>query len=136
MRGIDHQQADMYSYISPEARVRADHPLRKIRTMADEALNNMSARFDAMYAKIGRPSIPPDVIEYDHRHAGLGQKVLQLFTFARVVNGCRESVLMAEGTRERLIDLLRTVASDSKPENRPAAALVPDLRAIAAYRTL
>ena len=60
MRGIDHQQADMYSYVSPEARVRADHPLRKIRTMADEALNNMSARFDAMYAKIGRPSIPPE----------------------------------------------------------------------------
>ena len=60
MRGTDHQQADMYSYISPEARVRADHPLRKIRTMADEALNNMTARFDAMYAKIGRPSIPPE----------------------------------------------------------------------------
>jgi len=60
MRGIDHQQADMYSYISPEARVRVDHPLRKIRAMADEALNNMSARFDAMYAKIGRPSIPPE----------------------------------------------------------------------------
>lgn len=60
MRGTDHQQADMYSYISPEGRVRADHPLRKIRTMADEALNNMTARFDAMYAKIGRPSIPPE----------------------------------------------------------------------------
>ena len=60
MRGIDHQQADMYSYISAESRVRADHPLRKIRTMADEALSNMSARFDAMYAKTGRPSIPPE----------------------------------------------------------------------------
>src|SRR5215472_1869757 len=60
MRGVDQQQADMYSYISPESRVRADHPLRKIRAMADEALNNMSARFDAMYAKIGRPSIPPE----------------------------------------------------------------------------
>jgi transposase len=60
MRGIDHQQADMYSYISPEARVRADHPLRAIRAMADKALKNMSKRFDAMYAKIGRPSIPPE----------------------------------------------------------------------------
>src|SRR3954447_7501872 len=60
MRGIDHQQADMYSYISPEARVRVDHPLRPIRLMADEALKNMSARFNAMYAKIGRPSIPPE----------------------------------------------------------------------------
>ena len=60
MRGVDQQQADMYSYISPESRVRADHPLRRIRTMVDEALNNMSARFDSMYAKIGRPSIPPE----------------------------------------------------------------------------
>ncbi len=60
MRGTDHQQADMYSYLSPELRVRADHPLRAIRVMADGALRNMSARFDAMYAKTGRPSIPPE----------------------------------------------------------------------------
>jgi transposase len=60
MRGIDHQQADMYSYLSPEMRVRADHPLRAIRTMADGALANMSERFDGMYAKTGRPSIPPE----------------------------------------------------------------------------
>jgi transposase len=60
MRGTDHQQADMYSYISPEARVRADHPLRSIRAMADAALKNMSERFDAMYARTGRPSIPPE----------------------------------------------------------------------------
>ena len=60
MRGDDLQQADMYSYLSPEQRVREDHPLRKIRAMADEALQNMSERFDGMYAKTGRPSIPPE----------------------------------------------------------------------------
>src|SRR3954462_5728683 len=60
MRGVDHQQADMYSYLSPEARVRADHPLRAIRAMADAALKNMSNRFDAMHARTGRPSIPPE----------------------------------------------------------------------------
>jgi len=60
MRGVDHQQADMYSYLSPEVRVRADHPLRAIRAMADQALATMSKRFDAMYAKTGRPSIPPE----------------------------------------------------------------------------
>ena len=60
MRGTDHQQADMYSYLSPEMRVRADHPLRAIRAMADQALANMSERFDGMYAKTGRPSIPPE----------------------------------------------------------------------------
>src|SRR5262245_8861597 len=60
MRGTDHQQADMYSYLSPEMRVRADHPLRAIRAMADQALASMSERFDGMYAKTGRPSIPPE----------------------------------------------------------------------------
>jgi len=60
MRGDDHQQADMYSYLSPEQPVRENHPLRKIRAMADEALKNMSERFDGMYAKTGRPSIPPE----------------------------------------------------------------------------
>jgi len=60
MRGDDRQQADMYSYISPEQRVRESHPLRKIRAMTDEALKNMSDRFDQMYAKTGRPSIAPE----------------------------------------------------------------------------
>jgi transposase len=60
MRGQDKQQADMFSYFSPEARVRNDHPLRAIRTMADKALEKMSPRFEAMYSKTGRPSIPPE----------------------------------------------------------------------------
>jgi transposase len=60
MRGTDHQQADMYSYLSPEMRVRPDHPLRAIRAMSDKALAQMSVRFDEMYARTGRPSIPPE----------------------------------------------------------------------------
>jgi transposase len=60
MRGHDHQQAGMYSYLSPEQRVRENHPLRPIRAMADEALTNMSERLDGMCAKTGRPSIPPE----------------------------------------------------------------------------
>ena len=60
MRGQDNQQADMFSYLSPEQRVRPDHPLRAIRAMADLALWNMSSRFDEMYSQIGRPSIPPE----------------------------------------------------------------------------
>jgi transposase len=50
----------MFSYLSPEQRVRADHPLRAIRAMADLALWSMSARFDEMYSKTGRPSIAPE----------------------------------------------------------------------------
>jgi transposase len=60
MRGDDFQQAEMYSYISPEQRVPADHPLRPIREMTDRVLAGMSRRFDAMYAKTGRPSIAPE----------------------------------------------------------------------------
>src|SRR5258707_12000499 len=60
MRGQDHQQSDIFSYLSPEQRVRQDHPLRAIRGMADLALWNMSARFDEMYSQTGRPSIPPE----------------------------------------------------------------------------
>jgi transposase len=60
MRGIDHQQADMFSYLSPEQRVRKDHPLRTVGAMTDEILVSMSPLFDAMYADFGRPSIAPE----------------------------------------------------------------------------
>ena len=50
----------MFSYLSPEQRVRTDHALRGIRAMADRALWSMSARFDEMYSHTGRPSIPPE----------------------------------------------------------------------------
>ena len=60
MRGEDQQQSYMFSYLSPEARVRKDHPLRAIRRMMDEILSQLSPRFDRMYACIGRPSIAPE----------------------------------------------------------------------------
>ena len=50
----------MFSYLSPEQRVRKDHPLRAVRAMTDEILEQMSPLFDAMYAEGGRPSIPPE----------------------------------------------------------------------------
>ena len=60
MRGTDQQQSHVFSYISPEQRVRKDHPLRPIRTMVDEILKQLSPQFNKMYAKVGRPSIPPE----------------------------------------------------------------------------
>jgi transposase len=60
MRGEDHQQNHIFSYLSPEMRVRNDHPLRAIRTMVDEVLTQLSRRFDNMYASVGRPSIAPE----------------------------------------------------------------------------
>jgi transposase len=60
MRGADQQQSHIFSYLSPEERVGKDHPLRAVRAMVDEVLKELSRRFDAMYAKVGRPSIPPE----------------------------------------------------------------------------
>jgi len=60
MRGPDTQQSNMFSYLSPEQRVPEDHPLRPIRVMVDEALEALSPRFEKLYAKTGRPSIPPE----------------------------------------------------------------------------
>jgi transposase len=60
MRGPDEQTADMFSYLSPEARVRADHPLRAIRLMTDQVLRELSPRFERMCSDMGRPSIPPE----------------------------------------------------------------------------
>ena len=56
----DEQQSQIFSYLSPEARVRKDHPLRAIRDMVDEVLAQLSRQFDAMYASVGRPSIAPE----------------------------------------------------------------------------
>jgi transposase len=60
MRGDDPRHDGMFSYITPEARVRADHPLRPIRRMTDAALAALSPRFDRLYSTMGRPSIPPE----------------------------------------------------------------------------
>jgi transposase len=60
MRGADEQTSDMFSYFSPEQRVRADHPLRAIRAMTDRVFAELSPRFATMYSDMGRPSIPPE----------------------------------------------------------------------------
>jgi transposase len=60
MRGADDQTGSMFSYVSLEARVAADHPLRAIRHITDRALAQLSPRFDALYVNFGRPSVPPE----------------------------------------------------------------------------
>jgi transposase len=62
MRGHDTQQTQLFSYISPEARVPKDHPLRSIRKLVDEALKEMYPQFEALYSWTGRPSIPPEKV--------------------------------------------------------------------------
>jgi transposase len=60
MRGEDIQQDELFSYGSLEERVPADHPLRPIRAMVDEALKSLDGRFEQMYGEDGRKSIPPE----------------------------------------------------------------------------
>lgn len=60
MRGSDPKQDGMFSYLSPEQRVPAEHPLRPLRKMVDDILKEMSPRFAKLYADTGRPSIPPE----------------------------------------------------------------------------
>ena len=60
MRGDDRHPDSMFSYVSAEQRVPADHPLRAIRALVDEVLRDMSREFARVYSTVGRPSIPPE----------------------------------------------------------------------------
>jgi transposase len=60
MRGADVEQGGMFSYVSLESRIPRDHPLRDVRALLDDALKSMNRDFERVYAKDGRPSIPPE----------------------------------------------------------------------------
>ncbi len=60
MRGDSERQATIMLAATPEAFVPADHPLRRIKPLVDDCLARLSPRFDAMYARRGRPTIPPE----------------------------------------------------------------------------
>ena len=60
MRGSDEQPGYLFSYVSAEARVPADHPLRPVRPIVDAALRRLSPRFEQLYVRCGRPSIAPE----------------------------------------------------------------------------
>ena len=62
MRGNQDFQGAMFSYISLEERVPATHPLRKLRAAVDALLATMNREFDAVYARRGRPSVPPEML--------------------------------------------------------------------------
>ena len=93
MRGSDQQQSHVFSYISPEQRVRKDHPLRPIRTMVDEILKQLSPQFHKMYAKVGRPSIPPE-------------QLLRAQLFADVVFGAQRAALDGRDGLQHFVPLV------------------------------
>jgi transposase len=60
MRGFDRPQATMLTLVNPEQRVPRDHPIRRIKPLAEGALKELSPLFEQMYSEVGRPSIPPE----------------------------------------------------------------------------
>jgi transposase len=60
MRGTDQDQSTMFSYVSPEARIPEDHPLRATREMTNRALARLDRKFRKLYSRTGRPSVPPE----------------------------------------------------------------------------
>jgi transposase len=62
MRGSPEQQLAMLSSLSPEDLIPGDHPIRRIRKVVDVVLAELDGEFDAMYARSGRPSVPPETL--------------------------------------------------------------------------
>ena len=60
MRGTDERTGSLFSYVDLEARVPADHPLRAIRSLVNDALSAMTSDLSALYSGLGRPSISPE----------------------------------------------------------------------------
>src|SRR5246127_4624158 len=99
MRGGDEQTGELFSYVNLEKRVRSDHPLRAIRGLVNEALVALEQEFAALYAPIGRPSIPPEKL--------LRAMLLQAFYSIRSERqlmerlGVRSAVPLVRGHRRR-----------------------------------
>lgn len=104
MRGADIEQGALFSVVSLEARVPADHPLRKIRPLLDETLKSLDGTFKAIYAESGRPSIPPERL--------LRASLLQVLYSVR-----SERQLMEQLDYNLRVQLLR------EPARQPAAEL-------------
>ena len=62
MRGRDDRSEGFFAYVRLEERIPADHPLRPIRALVDEALGSLNKRIEGLYSSIGRPSIPPEML--------------------------------------------------------------------------
>ena len=60
MRGKNEKRLDVFRSIGRELRVPQDHPLRSLRAMTDEALQQLKPRFNTLYGSTGRPSIAPE----------------------------------------------------------------------------
>jgi hypothetical protein len=86
MRGKFVDQGGLFSYIAPDKRVPANHPLRKIRELVRDVLGELNRSLGKIYASKGRPSIPPE-------------QLLSAAETPRVHLGCRRSIRTGRGPR-------------------------------------
>src|SRR3981081_808931 len=84
MRGRFRDQGGLFSYLSPEARVRARHPVRQVRELVRAVLKDLSPSFGKLYSSAGRPSIPPEQL--------LSALLLQVFYGIRSERQLREQL--------------------------------------------
>jgi transposase len=62
MRGEENRQENLFHTFRLEELIAADHPIRELRNLCDEALSRMSGVFDSMYSEVGRPSVAPETL--------------------------------------------------------------------------
>src|SRR5258705_189933 len=105
MRGGDARTEALFSYVSCELRVPMDHPLRAIRKIVNAALTARSPEFEKLYAKSGRPSIPPEKL--------LRALLLQAFYSVR-----SERQLMEQLDYNLLFRWFVGLSQDAKPAER------------------
>ncbi|MHB1265765.1 MAG: transposase, partial [Gemmatimonadaceae bacterium] len=60
MRGNEQGQALLFTVVNWEDRIPAEHPLRAVRSSIDPILRDLSPQFEALYSRVGRPSVPPE----------------------------------------------------------------------------
>jgi hypothetical protein len=89
MRGAFVDQGGLFSYIAPEARVPANHPLRKIRELVRGVLGELNRSLGRLYASEGRPSIPPEQL--------LSALLLQVFYGIRSERQLMEQTFCSRG---------------------------------------
>src|SRR5260221_1358865 len=99
MRGAFADQGGLFSYISPEARVPSNHPLRKIRALVRDVLSELNRSLGRLYASEGRPSIPPEQFSGSAR-IGLVKPN------ASVQWACRYRVKLSSGISQDLVTYL------------------------------
>ena len=118
MRGRRLLQATMLAFVDLEERVPPNHPLRTIKSLADQALTELSPEFDTMYAETGRPSIPPERL--------LKAALLIALYSVRSERAC--SARLAAGRRE--LQTNRVMSANKTQQQRCLTMELPLLKAV------